>query len=195
MSFSARAEAQRRRTAPILVILFVCAALAAVLAMPASTLAQDPRSPEYVLDTGDQVKIVVFGHVDLSGQFVVSSTGSLSMPLIGDVSAKGLTLRQLEKAIIKKLKPDFLKDPQVSAEVGNYRPFYIIGEVKNPGTYPYVNGMRILNAVAIAGGFTYRARENEMQITRSKGGGKPQRVPPETRVLPGDVIEILERYF
>jgi len=163
--------------------------------MPASTLAQDPGSPEYVLDTGDQVKIVVFGHVDLSGQFVVSSTGSLSMPLIGDVSAKGLTLRQLEKAIIKKLKPDFLKDPQVSAEVGNYRPFYIIGEVKNPGTYPYVNGMKILNAVAIAGGFTYRARENEMQITRSKGGGKPQRVPPETRVLPGDVIDILEGYF
>lgn len=139
--------------------------------------------------------MAVFGHVDLSGQFIISSTGTVAMPLIGEVSAKGLTLRQLEAAIIKKLKPDFLKNPQVSAEVVNYRPFYIIGEVKNPGTYPYVNGMRILNAVAIAGGFTYRARDKEMLITRSKGGGKPQKVPPETRVLPGDVIEVLERYF
>jgi len=164
----------------------------AVLGSGASVLAQ---SPEYVLDTGDQVKIVVFGHTDLSGQFVVSSTGAIAMPLIGEVGAKGRTLRQVEAAIIKKLKPDFLKNPQVSAEVVNYRPFYIIGEVKNPGTYPFVNGMRILNAVAIAGGFTYRARENEMLITRAKGGGKPQKVSPNTRVLPGDVIEVIERYF
>jgi polysaccharide export outer membrane protein len=155
----------------------------------------EAQTPEYVLDTGDQVKIVVFGHNDLSGQFVVSSTGAVAMPLIGEVNAKGLTLRQLEGAIIKKLKPDFLKNPQVSVEVANYRPFYIIGEVKNPGTYPYVNGMRILNAVAIAGGFTYRARENEMMITRAKSGGKRQRVPPDTRVMPGDVIEVMERYF
>ena len=160
-----------------------------------SAQAQAPRSQEYTLDTGDQVKISVFGHADLSGQFVVSSTGALAMPLIGEVGAKGRTLRELESAIIKKLKPGFLKNPQVSAEIVNYRPFYIIGEVKNPGTYPYVNGMRILNAVAIAGGFTYRAREKEILITRSKGGGKPQKVPPETPVLPGDVIEVLERYF
>jgi len=157
--------------------------------------AQAQRSQDYTLDTGDQVKIAVFGHADLSGQFVVSSTGALALPLIGEVGAKGRTLRELESAIIKKLKPDFLKNPQVSAEIVNYRPFYIIGEVKNPGTYPYVNGMRILNAVAIAGGFTYRAREKEMLITRSKGGGKPQKVPPEAIVLPGDVIEVLERYF
>jgi polysaccharide export outer membrane protein len=117
------------------------------------------------------------------------------MPLIGEVGAKGMTLRQLESAIIKKLKPDYLKNPQVSAEVVNYRPFYIIGEVKKPGTYPYVNGMRIVNAIAIAGGFTYRARENEMRLTRSKGDGKPINVRPDTRVLPGDVIEVLERYF
>lgn len=176
----------------------VLAALAALLILGTGigSHAQAPQNTaEYVLDTGDQVKVVVFGHTDLSGQFVVSSTGAVAMPLIGEVGAKGRTLRQLESAIIKKLKPDFLKNPQVSAEVVNYRPFYIIGEVKNPGTYPYVNGMRILNAVAIAGGFTYRAREKEMMITRSKGGGKPQRVSPNTKVLPGDVVEVLERYF
>lgn len=167
-------------------------ALVALVAAAGAAIAQDAR---YTLDAGDQVRIVVFGHEDLSGEFVVDSTGTLAMPLIGEVGAEGRTLRQLEDAIADKLEPDYLKNPQVSAEVINYRPFYIIGEVKNPGTYPYVNGIRIVNAVAIAGGFTYRARENEMLITRAKGSGKPERVGPETRVLPGDVIEVLERYF
>lgn len=187
------------RPDPIPSRLFAAIVIAVALVFSfVSASAQSPRNPnsaEYILDTGDQVKIVVFGHADLSGQFVVSSTGKVSMPLIGEVNAKGLNLRQLEQAIIRKLRPDFLKNPQVSAEVANYRPFYIIGEVKNPGTYPYVNGMRILNAVAIAGGFTYRARENEMLITRAKGKGKPQRVSPNTKVFPGDVIEVMERYF
>ena len=117
------------------------------------------------------------------------------MPLIGEVSSQGLTLRQLEAAIIDKLKPNYLKNPRVSAEVINYRPFYIIGEVKNPGTYPYVSGMRVVNAIAIAGGFTYRARKKEMLITRARGNGKPERVRPGTHVLPGDVVAVPERYF
>lgn len=163
-----------------------------LLAYAGETVGQDAR---YTLDSGDQIRIVVFGHEDLSGEFVVGTNGTIALPLIGEVNAQGLTLRELEGAITSKLMPDFLRNPQVSAEVINYRPFYIIGEVKNPGTYPYVSGMRIVNAVAIAGGFTYRARENEMLITRAKGRGKPERVPPNTRVLPGDVIEIMERYF
>ena len=102
----------------------------------------------------------------------------------------------LERAIVDKLKPDYLKNPQVSAEVLNYRPFYIIGEVKNPGSYPYVGGMRAINAVAIAGGFTYRARENKLLITRAKGGsGKPEPADQHTLVLPGDVVEVPERFF
>ena len=150
----------------------------------------------YRLGTGDQLRVTVFGHDDLSGDFEVSSTGSITLPLIGEVSALELTLQALEQAIIDRLKPDYLKNPQVSAEVLNYRPFYIIGEVKNPGSYPYVGGMRAINAVAIAGGFTYRARENKLLITRAKGGsGKPEPADQHTLVLPGDVVEVPERFF
>jgi polysaccharide export outer membrane protein len=163
-----------------------------VLVCAGQAIADEPR---YTLDAGDKITIVVFGQKDLSGNFALSSTGTVSMPLIGEVGAQGLTLRQLEAAIVSKLKPDFLKNPQVSVEVTNYRPFYIIGEVKNPGTYPYVSGMRVVNAIAIAGGFSYRAKKEEMLITRSKGNGKPERVGPGTRVLPGDVVAILERFF
>lgn len=159
---------------------------------PAPTAGQDAR---YTLDSGDKVRLLVFGQKDLSGDFVVTGNGTLSLPLIGEVAVKGLTLRQVETAIADKLQPDYLKNPRVSAEVINYRPFYIIGEVKNPGTYPYVNGMRIVNAVAIAGGYTYRANESEMRITRAKGDGKPERVRPDTLVLPGDVVEVMERFF
>jgi polysaccharide export outer membrane protein len=162
------------------------------LACAGQAVAEDAR---YTLDAGDKITIVIFGQTDLSGVFLLSSTGTVSMPLIGEVNAQGLTLRQLEAAIANKLKPDFLKNPQVSAEVVNYRPFYIIGEVKRPGTYPYVSGMRVVNAIAIAGGFSYRAKKKEMLITRAKGNGKPERVGPETRVLPGDVVAILERFF
>jgi polysaccharide export outer membrane protein len=174
----------------------------ASLASTGPAMAQAPvpspkaeRDASYTLDSGDRVRLMVFGQKELSGDFVVTGNGTLSLPLIGEVAVKGLTLRQTEAAIINKLQPDFLKNPRVSAEVINYRPFYIIGEVKNPGTYPYVNGMRIVNAVAIAGGYTYRANEREMRITRAKGDGKPERVRPDTLVLPGDVVEVTERYF
>lgn len=150
---------------------------------------------EYRLDSGDQLRITVFGQEDLSGEFEVGSDGRISMPLIGDVPAARLTLQELETAIIAKLKPDYLRNPQLSVEVANYRPFYIIGEVKNPGSYAYVGGMRVVNAVAMAGGFTYRAREAELLITRAIGGGEKEAAGQNTRVLPGDVIEVPERFF
>ena len=118
------------------------------------------------------------------------------MPLIQHVQAAGSTLAELEVAITNKLKPDFLKNPRVSVEVLNYRPFYILGEVKNPGSYPYVNGMAVINAVALAGGYTYRARENKVTITRA-GDAERMSLPAThvTVVLPGDVIEVPERFF
>lgn len=149
----------------------------------------------YRLDSGDLVRITVFGQPDLSGEFEVGSDGSISMPLIGDVPAARSTLQELKDAIIAKLKPDYLKNPQLSVEVANYRPFYIIGEVKNPGSYPYVGGMRVVNAVAMAGGFTYRAREAELLITRAGGDGEKEPAGQDTLVLPGDVIEVPERFF
>jgi polysaccharide export outer membrane protein len=168
-------------------VLFVC------LLSPFSTFAQTTET--YTLDTGDRLRITVFGHQDLSGEFEVSSNGAVSLPLIGDVQAEGRSLKDLEAAVIAKLKPDYLKNPQVSAEVINYRPFFIIGEVKNPGTYPYIGGMRVVNAVALAGGYTYRARKDEILLTRSKGDGTPKKVGQDALVLPGDVIQIQERFF
>jgi len=169
----------------------VLLALAATLLGPASGAAQDPS---YRLGSGDQIRVMVFGHPDLSGQFDVGSDGRLALPLIGEVRVEGLTLTELESAIVAKLKPDYLKNPQLSVEVVNYRPFYIIGEVKSPGSYAYVSGMRVVNAVAMAGGFSYRARENQLWITRA-GSGKKEAADQNSPVLPGDVIEVPERFF
>ncbi len=150
----------------------------------------------YRLGAGDRVKVTVFGQEDLSGEFELDGAGRLSLPLIQRVQAAGLTLNELEDAITDKLKPDFLKNPRVSVEVLNYRPFYILGEVKSPGGYPYVNGMTVINAVALAGGYTYRARENKVTIVRA-GNNERKTIPADhdTLVLPGDVIEVPERFF
>jgi len=156
--------------------------------------AQGQEQEGYVLGTGDQIKVVVFGHDDLSGKFEIDGSGNVSLPLIKEVKAVGMTIRSLEISIANKLKPDFLKNPRVSVEVLNYRPFYIIGEIKKPGSYPYVSGMTIVNAIALAGGYTYRAKEGKVLITRSKGG-KQMPANHGTVVMPGDVIEVPERFF
>ena len=151
---------------------------------------------QYLLGPGDQLRVIVFGQEDLSGDFEIDGTGLLSLPLIGKIRVGGNTLAEAESTIIKELKPDYLKDPHVSLQVLNYRPFYIIGEVQAPGSYPYVNGMTILEAVAIAGGFTYRAKESRMKIIRATDSTRQKNtVSPGTVVFPGDVIEIPERFF
>ncbi len=150
----------------------------------------------YKLGSGDRVKVTVFGHDDLSGRFLVGGNGDVALPLIGKVRAGGLTVSEFEIRVVDALKPDYLKNPRVSVEVLNYRPFYIIGEVKRPGSYPYVNGMRVINAVALAGGYTYRARENKIFVTRaSDPKNVKRRADHDTPVLPGDVIEVPERFF
>jgi protein involved in polysaccharide export with SLBB domain len=118
----------------------------------------------YTLGNGDQLRITVFGQPDLSGQFEVDGTGSISMPLIGQVEALGLTTPQLENRIVEMLEGDYVLNPRVSAEVINYRPYYILGEVNRPGEYPYNSGLTVVNAVAAAGGWTYRARKNVVYI-------------------------------
>lgn len=150
----------------------------------------------YTLGSGDKVRVTVFGHEDLSGEFEVDGSGNVSLPLIRNIKAEGLTVRQLEQTIAERLSPDYLLNPSVSVEVLNYRPFYIYGEVTKPGSYPFVSGMTVVNAVAMAGGFTYRARTGSVRIVR---GNDPQRkqitADKDTPVLPGDVIEVPERYF
>lgn len=162
------------------------------LVPPGDSFAQQP---EYRLGIGDRLRVTVFGHDDLSGEFEVSSNGSITLPLIGEVGAANLTLTELEQKITGKLRPDYLKNPQVSAEVLNYRPFYIIGEVRNPGDYPYVGGMRVVNAIAMAGGFTYRADEDGILVTRAAGDGTQVEVSADAPIYPGDVIEVPERFF
>lgn len=150
----------------------------------------------YKLGPGDKIRVTVFGHEDLSGEFEVDGSGNVSLPLVRNVKAEGRTARQLEQSIAERLSPDYLVNPRVSVEVLNYRPFYIYGEVTKPGSYPYVNGMTVVNAVAMAGGFTYRARQSTVHIIRaSDPSRKPVDATRDTPVLPGDVIEVPERYF
>lgn len=151
---------------------------------------------EYRLGSGDEVRVNVFGEDDLSGQFRIDGSGDMALPLIGVVSARGLTLRELERRIERKLVDGYLVNPKVSIEVLNFRPFYILGEVNRPGSYPYVSGMRIVNAVALAGGYTYRAKEDRLLIIRAgKGESEPSPATPQTAVLPGDIIRVPERFF
>lgn len=151
----------------------------------------------YRLGSGDQVRITVYGQPELTGEYAVDGGGMLSFPLIGQVRAGGLSAIDLEKALISRLQPDYLKNPSVSVEVLAYRPFYIVGEVRAPGSYPYVSGMTVLNAVALAGGFTYRARESSFYVMRPDPGGSRTKLDAvaDTPVFPGDVITVRERYF
>ena len=150
----------------------------------------------YRLGTGDKVKVTVFGHENLSGESDIDGTGNLALPLIQTVKASGLTVQELERSIVAKLSPDYLKNPRVSVEVLNNRPFFILGEVQKPGSYPYVSDMTVVTAVALAGGFTYRADSDEVYITRTTDKGKTkQSADQNTPVLPGDVIEVPERFF
>jgi protein involved in polysaccharide export with SLBB domain len=151
----------------------------------------------YRLGAGDRVRVTVFRHVDLSGEFQLDGEGFFAMPLVGEIQGGGLNARQLETEIEKRLKDGgYLVNPQVGIEVLNYRPFYIIGEVNNPGSYQYVNGMTVINAVALAGGFTYRADQDDIVINRGGSQGpEVEDVLLDTEVLPGDIINVTERFF
>jgi polysaccharide export outer membrane protein len=151
---------------------------------------------EYKLGSGDLIKITVFNQEELSGEYTINGAGQIALPLIGDVNTKDLTVKQVEQGIANKLKPDYLLNPRVNVQVLNYRPFYILGEVKEPQSYPYVDGMTYLNAVAIAGGYTYRAKEDYVMVVRMKDPQKRQlKLNMDEKVLPGDVIHIEERFF
>lgn len=150
-------------------------------------------STAYTLGTGDKLKITVFGEDGLTGEYEIDGDGIISMALLGEIEARGRTLRAFTKELTAALG-QYLKSPRVSAEVVNYRPFYIIGEVKTPGQYAYVNGMSVINGVAIAGGYTYRANESEVIVRR---GGEEIYAPADDTwtVLPGDTIIVRERFF
>lgn len=151
---------------------------------------------EYKLGAGDQLRVTVFGEAELSGEYVLDGTGVVSMPLIGDVAALNLTVREFQRALEQSFANGYLRNPRVSAEVLNYRPFYILGEVRQPGEYPYTNGLTVLNAIATAGGFTYRANDNVVMIKGAEDSQEYRvRLEPTTKIMPGDTIRIVERFF
>jgi len=147
------------------------------------------------LGPGDKIRLTVFGEDDLSGEFDIDNTGSLALPLVGEVQARGLTPRQLEKRITEVLSNGYLVNPRVSVEVLNFRPFFILGEVNKPGSYPYVNNLTVINAVATAGGYTPRAKKGEVKMHRANGPDKEVWVKEDAKVYPGDVIRVEERFF
>ncbi len=152
----------------------------------------------YRLGAGDKVRVTVFGEADLSGEFEVSADGTLALPLIGEVKVGGLSLRESERLIGVKLADGYLQNPKVAIDVLNYRPFYILGEVRVPGKYPFETGMTVLTAVTLAGGFTYRADEKDILVIRAgrPGGDTTLRpVPLDMPVQPGDTIRVTERFF
>ena len=153
-------------------------------------------APSYRLGAGDQVRIIVFGEEDLSGEFFVDGSGMVSLPLIGEAPAAGKTLAEFRTELEARLSDGYLNDPRVSAEVLNYRPFYILGEVEESGEYPYTDGLTVMNAVARAGGFTYRANTRVVFIKRANTEAEVE-VPLTAivRVMPGDTIRIAERFF
>ena len=151
----------------------------------------------YTLGPGDQVRIITFGEQQLTGEFRVDAAGEIALPLVGNVHAAGLTPRELNKAVEAALsKSSLYRNPSVSSEVIAYRPIFILGEVARPGQYPYQPEMTVVTAVAIAGGFTYRAVTNKFSIVRITGSRSLEGVATrQTPVQPGDVVSVYERYI
>jgi len=150
----------------------------------------------YTLGSGDLLRITIFNQEDLSGEYQVNGNGDISFPLIGTIKTQGLTLPQVEAKLTNKLKPDYLLNPRISLQVLNFRPFYILGEVADPKSYPYVDGMTYLNAVVIAGGYTYRAKKGYVYVIRGNDSERNEiKLGTEQRVQPGDTIRVDERFF
>jgi protein involved in polysaccharide export with SLBB domain len=155
-----------------------------------------PQQPAYTLDSGDRLRVVVFGQDGLTNSYVVDASGDIAMPLIGSVAARGLTTDQLSSRIADLLRQGYVRDPHVAVEVEAYRPFFILGEVTQPGQYPYVANMTVETAVAIAGGFTPRGYKQYVVISRNYGGQAYRfKTPITAQIQPGDTIQVQERWF
>jgi len=164
--------------------------------VPSSGRAAVIHDDSYRLGAGDKMKITVYGEQDLSGEFLVSSNGRVQFPLLGEVPAVGLTAQDFSKTLTAELGAKYLRNPKVSIEIETYRPFYIIGEVNKPGEYPYESSLSLHGAVALAGGYTYRANDSSVYIRRAGSDDETSmRVTGQIKIYPGDVVRIPERFF
>jgi polysaccharide export outer membrane protein len=150
----------------------------------------------YTLDSGDRLRIVVFGQDGITNSYTVDAGGNVNLPLVGSVPARGFGTQQLSKIIAERLKQGYVREPHVSVEIETYRPFFILGEVTNPGQYPYVANMTAETAIAIAGGFAPRANKSKVGLTRNAPG---QQIHGDVLLgfplRPGDTILVKERWF
>lgn len=153
------------------------------------------QAPAYRLGIGDKLKIAVFGEENLSGQFEVSPTGNVALPLAGELPAQGMTVAEFRERLGQRLRDGYLKHPKVTVDVVNYRPIYVHGEVRTGGEVPYKSGMRLRDAIALAGGYTYRAEESYVSLGRGSEPERAVRMTGESPVLPGDNIRVPERIF
>jgi protein involved in polysaccharide export with SLBB domain len=181
------------RVVPVIALL----ALAACGTADNTPVVTSEAPTAYRLGTGDRVAVTVFGEKDMSGEFDVDDTGAVAIPLAGAVSVKDKTPREVEKALETQLtRGGLIRDPKVNVAVVKYRPIYILGEVQRPGAYPYQSGITVMNAVALAGGYTYRANSKRIDVVRHDGGDRtPQRTAETNYIAPGDTIIIPERWF
>ena len=161
-----------------------------------SGYAANAYAPAYTLDSGDKLRVVVFGQDGISNSYTVDAGGNVNLPLIGTVPARGYSTQQLSKIIADRLKQGYVREPHVSVDVEAYRPFFILGEVTNPGQYPYVANMTAETAVAIAGGFAPRANKSKLELTRNSSQQQFHgEVPLNYPLSPGDTVVVKERWF
>jgi polysaccharide biosynthesis/export protein len=174
----------------------VPAPLAAAYAAPMPAPGPARYDASYHLDAGDKLRVVIYGQEGLTNTYAIDAGGSITMPLIGAVPARGRTTAGLAGEIAARLRNGYIREPSVAVEIEAYRPFFILGEVAAPGQYPYVPNMTVESAVAIAGGFSPRARRDNVTVTHSEAGGSMRAVVPlGTPVSPGDTVFVGERWF
>jgi polysaccharide biosynthesis/export protein len=168
----------------------------AVVAAPVAYAEPARYDAAYHLDAGDKLRVVVYGQEGLTNTYAIDAGGAITMPLIGSVRARGRTTAGLAAEISAKLRAGFIREPSVAVEIEAYRPFFILGEVAAPGQYPYVPNMTVESAVAIAGGFSPRARRDSVTVTHTDASGTSRFVvPPGSPISPGDTVLVSERWF
>jgi len=151
---------------------------------------------DYHLGSGDRIQIQVFDEADLSMEVRLSDAGTISYPFLGEVRVSGNTVSQLEAQIVGGLKGDYLVDPKVNVSVVEYRPFYINGEVEDPGGYPYQPGLTLRKAIALAGGFTERASKSKINVlTEGAGDGRQRQIGMDVMLNPGDIVTVEQSFF
>ncbi|WP_454883793.1 polysaccharide biosynthesis/export family protein [Sphingomonas oryzagri] len=163
---------------------------------PTAIAAVSPVENGYRLGAGDKIRISVYGEDGMTGEYLVSETGTISFPLIGDFPVGNRTVSETREALQERLSRGIVNNPRVSAQILSFRPFYILGEINRPGQYPYSIGLTINSAVATAQGFTYRASTRKVMITHAgEGIERAVRVQPGTRIMPGDTVRVVEKIF